>query len=303
VLTFSDDAPESAPRKLFLKVSRPDSPVGSNRQEFDFYTRVAGAMEDPPSVCCYDASCSDATGQYHLLLEDVSDTHFPGRESGLLSDVHYDLVAECLADFHAFWWQHRKLRKEFGEPSMAASVDEYVNSMAERLPRFLEPARDELSAKQQAWFERGIPSLRRLWKGRIEGKGTTLIHGDAHFGNFLFPREAAEHRVYMVDWQFWNSNLGANDLAFMMALDWPAECRRTHEERVLERYHARLKQRGVRDYDFDALRHDYRVSVIHNLFTPMWMCPDGPSPDIWKGDLKNILQAFEDLGCEELLGD
>jgi hypothetical protein len=33
-------------------------------------------MNDPPSVACYDAAFSPDTGKSHLLLADLSKTHF-----------------------------------------------------------------------------------------------------------------------------------------------------------------------------------------------------------------------------------
>ena len=55
-LKYSTDAPDSVPRTLFLKVSRPDSPFQQTQQEFQYYTSVARAMAEPLSVCCYDSA-------------------------------------------------------------------------------------------------------------------------------------------------------------------------------------------------------------------------------------------------------
>ena len=74
---YSDNAPEDAPRRLFLKCFVPDdSPTGlveeqlidSGRREVEFYNVVAGhmtAMSAVPVVRCYDARYSPATPSSH----------------------------------------------------------------------------------------------------------------------------------------------------------------------------------------------------------------------------------------------
>src|SRR5438045_9739214 len=47
-LTYSEDAPDSAPRNLVLK-------SGKRRIEVEFYRHIAPDMPDAPIVRCYDA--------------------------------------------------------------------------------------------------------------------------------------------------------------------------------------------------------------------------------------------------------
>lgn len=54
-------------------------------------------------------------------------------------------------------------------------------------------------------------------------------------------------------------------------------------------------------YGFDALWEDYRVSVVWHLAVPAAQSWHKLGPWIWWSHLERILQAFDDLRCQELL--
>jgi hypothetical protein len=56
-------------------------------------------------------------------------------------------------------------------------------------------------------------------------KQITLIQGDAHTGNILFSRDETNHAVVLINWQLWEINVGAIDLAFLMADHWSPQNR------------------------------------------------------------------------------
>ncbi len=298
---YSMDAPDCVPPTLFLKVSRPDSPFRQTKQEFDYYTAVAPAMPEPPSVRCYEAVRSPETGQYHLLLEDVSQTHHVKPASEPLSQWHCDLIADCVARLHAFWWEDPRLESEFGKAPSRASEREYVGSIEKTLLGFFDALGDELTLEQRGFFERSVSSLVRLWEPLLAGRGLTLVHGDAHLWNILFPLDPNRHGAILTDWQFWGASRRTNDLAFMIGLNWSTEMREAWERHLLRRYHRSLSQRGVRDCDWDTLLHDYRLSLIDHLFTPMWQWSVGLGRNTWYHDMRRALSAFHDWRCEELL--
>jgi hypothetical protein len=71
---------------------------------------------------------------------------------------------------------------------------------------------------------------------------------------------------------------------------------------LLEGYHARLGAGGVSGYAWDALRRDYRLSVAWGLTRVARCWAEGWPTEIWWGQLEQTLLAYDDLGCEELLG-
>jgi hypothetical protein len=73
---YSPDAPSEAPTRLLLKATRGglDASLQSvGEREVAFYRQVAPLMPGGPLPRCYDAEYS--SGRFHLLLEDLSETH------------------------------------------------------------------------------------------------------------------------------------------------------------------------------------------------------------------------------------
>jgi len=89
-------------RCLILKISRPEAKLGGGKGEVEFYAKIYDAMDDPPAPRCFDAAYSPETGQYHVLLEDLTHTHFRAGPSLLASERLCGLIIDCLARFHAF---------------------------------------------------------------------------------------------------------------------------------------------------------------------------------------------------------
>jgi hypothetical protein len=312
-VSYSDRVSELAPRRLFLKVSKPDlqpADLWMGRKEVEFYNTIASTMDDPPLVRCYDAVYAPDTGQSHVLLDDLSETHFQPEPPLPPSDLHCKRLMDCLASFHAHWWEHPRLGTDIGELANEAtsiegvlrypySVDEteemfsgFVDFLGDRLPIARRRVYEQVLS---AWPFPGLPE--RL----SERRGLTLVHGDAHVWNFLYPRHPEHDQVYIIDWHEWGISLGTNDLADMIALEWYSERRARLEEPLLRRYHDQLLAHGVEDYDWERCWNDYRLSVIRILFFPVWMHAGGRSSVTWWPMLERVILAFQDLECVNLL--
>ena len=77
-LTY-DDGAAGAPASLILKAGLPDRVGGpwiGGRHEVAFYTEVAPAMLPGYVPRCFGAHWDPGTGTWHLLFEDLSESHF-----------------------------------------------------------------------------------------------------------------------------------------------------------------------------------------------------------------------------------
>jgi hypothetical protein len=101
-VSYSADAPPSAPTHLFLK-------LGRRRIQVEFYTHIALAMGDAPLPRCYAAAFAAELGRSHLLFEDLSTTHAVAEEAIPPSLVDTERMVDALAQVHAHWWQHPRL--------------------------------------------------------------------------------------------------------------------------------------------------------------------------------------------------
>jgi Ser/Thr protein kinase RdoA (MazF antagonist) len=75
----------------------------------------------------------------------------------------------------------------------------------------------------------------------------TLIHGDAHSWNLLFPKDAEKGRAFIIDLATLRVRPATNDLAYLMAMKWQPERRAGLEMPLLRHYHEALIARGVKN--------------------------------------------------------
>jgi len=175
-----------------------------------------------------------------------------------------------------------------------------VLDISAHLPAFIDALGDGLTAEARTVFERVFGSSLQPWMRLTDPRGLTVIHGDAHTWNFLFPR-SGEGAAFLVDWQLWHVDVAARDLAFLMALHWYPSRRRELERPLVRYYYEGLLAQGREDYSFDELWLDYRRSAVRNLTIPILFWSRGMKPEGWWHRLECALAAYRDLACDELL--
>jgi len=309
-VSYSGKETSQVPRQLLLKVSKSDLKsidLLYGKKEVEFYNLIAKEMYDPPLVCCYDAVYRPDSGNSHILLRDLSKTHWQPPHPLPPSRRACELTMDALAQFHSHWWEHPQLRKELRKLSLSnlnhLGLPHSLQETEKMFAKFVDYLGDCLSTERCQLFERVLTSwpFQILAERFIGNRGITLIHNDAHAWNFLYPFEPEADRVYMIDWQEWDLNLGTHDLAEMMVLWWYPERRIRMEEALVRRYHRQLMQQGVKRYDWVRCWTDYKLSALRILLYPVWMHAEGRSPTYWWPILEKSFQAFQDLGCEMLL--
>ena len=309
-VSYSDNAPPSAPVHLFLKFSKPgfDATLSARvgKSEVEFYTTILNAMPDLSTVRCYDAVYDPETGRAHMVLEDLSETHFQTEWPLPPTQANCEAVIECLAQLHAGWWEHPRLGTEIGQLPTVEARKAGIADTHRRIRDFVDFLGDRLSRDRRQVYDKILTSLPGVWdryRGTrlSERKAVTLVHGDAQAWNFFYPCDAATDRVRIIDWQFWHIGVGTDDLAYMMALHWYPERRQLMERELLKRYHDELLKQGVAHYTWDDCRFDYRVSALTNLLVPAMLWSVKVPAAIWWSHLERAMLAFHDLGCDELL--
>jgi hypothetical protein len=320
-VVYSADAPATAPTSLFLKRSLPTAwAMRAGALEVAFY-RLARGMALPMLVPCYAAERDVEHHTSYLLLQDVSETHCASmtRDQQLTagenvpSPALLDRVIRALGQFHAFWWEHPLVNGDTGAlaswyPTRADAVA-MIGRREAAFARLLARDGGKLPREIHHLIERVLAAFLglwdRYWEPRLcERRNITLTHGDAYFANFLTPRDpASEAPTYLIDWQSPEPQIGAEDLANMLATFWTRAQRREdcREVRLLRRYLETLQTHGVLGYTWDDLRLDYRLALIDWLLVPIQDAGDGSRRDYWWPKLQCLAAAYEDWCCEELL--
>jgi len=301
-LEYSVDVPKSIPTKMLLKITRPEYRE-QGKHESDFYNIIAPTMNSSYLVHCYAATYSFVSDRSYILLDDISRTHFQPESSLPITRLYAEQIVNCLAHLHAYWWEHPMLTKDFDSSPSLESIKRFVPSIESMFPEFSDFLGDRLSPTRRALYEKVFtcwppPSL---LKRLLERTATTLTHGDAYEGNFLYPNKVAQDNIYIIDWQDWHINIGTNDLASIFAKNWYPERRVLMEKELIRSYYIALMEYGVKQYSWDQCWHDYRTSAIFNLFWPIFIWTIGAPASIWWPILEKAMLAYQDLECEELL--
>ncbi|HEU5133308.1 MAG TPA: hypothetical protein VFT26_14435, partial [Pyrinomonadaceae bacterium] len=136
-LRLSYSRSSTAPDRLFLKFSKPVHPVTTPEGGWEavFYKSVA--PHTPNVLRCYDAVFSPEQRKLHLLLEDVSATHYSEPPSQLPpARRNCELIVRALADVHATWWEAPPWEAIGWTLPDQVEVDRRIKDVGERIIRF-----------------------------------------------------------------------------------------------------------------------------------------------------------------------
>lgn len=306
-LTYTDDATGALPCRLFLKLCGRETVTQFGDSEVRCYTDIVPLTPDAPLPICYDAAFSEREGRYHLLLEDLSETH----ENNWGVPPSYERAAgtvEAIARLHAPWWDSPKLADTVGRYPTAEVIGRYIGAVTQGLEPMLAETQADLSDTERETIRRIFARHPARLVERAAQGHLTCIHGDLNNGNILSPR-APGGRTYLIDRQPFTWSLttwvGVSDLAYMMVHWWEPELRRAVEKPLLEYYQAQLQARGVSGYAWERLWYDYRLTAMQSLYVVGAWCADETERRdfrwVWWPQLQKTLTAIEDLRCLELL--
>ncbi|MGO4334912.1 aminoglycoside phosphotransferase [Labrys sp. KB_33_2] len=304
-LTYND-ATVDAPSSLILKTGLPDSDGGSPenaRREVAFYRDVASAMSARVVPRRFEASWNENTKAWHLLLEDLTDTHFIATTWPLPPSTEQCVgIVQARACLHAEWWDDSRLGSSVGRWRDADGVDRYLQILANQFASFIDNFGDLVPRDRRVLYERLLDRGPHLLARYRSHRNLTISNVDAHVWNCFLPRLGGSEDVRLIDWEVWSIDTATTDLAYMMAVHWYPDRRRRIEPLLLDRYHAALLANGVSGYGRQALDDDYRLSALWHIMTPVRQAVHQIPPRVWWNNLERILLAVDDLGCRDLLG-
>jgi hypothetical protein len=298
-----EGAAAGAPACLILKTGLPERAAAawnSGRHEVAFYTELAAAMPARLVPRCFEGVWDAASNGWHLLLEDLTDSHFITTIWPLpptLEDARQ--IVGVRARFHAHWWDDPRLGASIG--TWAPAGDGPQQQLAAEFARFADRLGDRLPPGRRTLFEQLIAAAPRLGERYHSHRNVTIVQGDAHIWNTFLPRTGASDDVRIFDWDSWRIDTATDDLAYMMAMHWYPDLRREFEGALLDHYHAGLLAHGVTGYDRRQLGDDYRLSALWQITTPMWQAANSIPPLIWWNNLGRAFLAVDDLDCRALL--
>lgn len=304
-LIFADTACE-APITLILKAGlaeRAGGPWVGGKREVAFYQDLAPSMPAGIVPYCFDAEWDSGTGTWHLLLEDLTDSHVTATHWPIPPTFgQCEAIVRTHARSQAAWWDDSRLGVTIGTWQDAQAHEKATEVAAAQFASFADEMGDRLAEERRVLYERLFEAAPRLAARYQSHRHMTVVQGDAHVWNCFLPRDGSKDGGRLFDWDAWQLNTGSDDLACMMAQQWYPDLRRRFESRLLDSFHDELIAHGVQGYDRRALHDDYRLSVLWLLTTPVWQHANKIPPVIWWNNFERVCLAVEDLDCRELLG-
>ena len=146
-----------APRHLYLKTGLPNGPgaaLDGGRREVAFYGTVAPAT--PPGLLphCFAAEIAP-DGAWHLLLEDLTDTHGIATQWPLPPTLaQMEAIVRCHARFQAVWWDHPRLGVDVGAWPSEAERGQWMANLIKQYEIFADALGERLPAHRRALYER-----------------------------------------------------------------------------------------------------------------------------------------------------
>jgi hypothetical protein len=303
-VTYSRNATPGAPSRLFLKLPRsnlkPESTAWAGEKEVRMYRALAEHQRELPIIQCYDAVYDAERGTYHVLLDDLSDTHDQPAWHLEIAERYMSQTVDCLAQFHAYWWEHPRLSAVAGALPDAATIQADIQQFQGAFAGFADVAGDQLSAEDRRIYESVLAALPALWRQRTNPRGQTLVHGDAHFWNFLYPRDPERQDTRMLDWQLSHICPGTQDLAYAIVLRYPHRTLAIEHD-LIKRYYDRLLLHGVQNYSWEECWEDYRRQAAEQVLFPLRFWMNRLPTDFWGVFLQRPLRAFRELACAGVL--
>lgn len=276
-------------------------PSYANGREMAFYRDFAPTLPERLVPRCFEAAEATETSPWHLVLEDLTNSHFIATEHPLPPTL-----PQCISIVRAWAQLHAVCRDGphlgiSAERTPKAVWKQQLQVSKERLARFVDRWGEIMPARRLRFYERLLDRAPILLTRYDAGRNLTLIHGDAHWWNCFVPRDDREEDVRLIDWENWSINTGTTDIAYMIAMLWFPERRHRTEQPLLDVYHEALITNGVSGYDRQALADDYRLSVLVQSLRPIEQATSNIPARVWWPNLERNLLAVEDLNCQELL--
>jgi hypothetical protein len=299
-LSYAGEA-SGAPPTLILKTSLPErmDRWNAGRHEVAFYNNVAAMMRVEHVPRCFEANWEGETKAWHLLLEDLTDSHLIATRWPLPPSAEQcEKIVRAKARFHAQWWDDPRLGTTVG--TWLPADDHQLQVFDAVVTRFFDRVGDVLPTHRRDLYRRLIDRGSELNKRFHSHRHMTVVQGDAHYWNCFLPKDGG-HDVRFFDWDCWRVDVGTDDLAYMIALHWYPDRRALLERSLLDLYHTTITAHGVTGYDRRLLEADYRLSVLWQIATPVWQFNGNIPPVIWWNNLERIMLAVDDLGCYDLL--
>lgn len=267
------DRDEGAPASVVGKFASSD-PVsratgidyGLYLTEVRFYQEIAATVAVRAPVC-YFAGLDETTGDFVVLLEDLGPARQGNQLAGCsVADAQHAMIQG--AALHGPRWNDPSLRDIAWITDRGATGQWIIDGMPGFVAEFHRRYDGILEPEYMAVADRYAALVATFFS--VDHSPVTLSHLDFRLDNMLFDARGGAVPLAVLDWQSVSVSSGLVDISYFLGAGLSLEDRRRHETDLLRLYMDELQRHGVRDYGWDAMWRDYRVTVFQGVSTAIF---------------------------------
>jgi hypothetical protein len=230
-------------------------------REVRFYQDIAPTVDVRAPEAIY-TDFDETSHDFVLVLEDLSPATGGDHAAGC-SIPQAEVVVDAAAALHGPAWGKADLETASWNvrPVWIPRIESAYPGL---FAQFKEAFADRNTPEELAIGEILAPNI-GAWFAH-QPRPWTVTHGDFRLDNMLFDIRNGQEPVGILDWQTLLPAPGTVDVAYFIGGCLPTDLRRDHEDTLLHRYHDGLLHHGVKDYDFDQCKLDYRYHAFMGYF-------------------------------------
>ncbi len=307
-LTYAPGSAGDVPERLVLKTMlvSPHAPSEMYETEVRFYNEVRPSLSvETPH--CYAASFDPETGQFGLLLEDLTErgARFPNATTSV-SVEEVGALLDQLASLHAEFWQSPRFAADLAwvaTPRAGGMSDIFEQHglaiISDQVRRH--PFKQELIAPLGLDIDALWVALAAAERS-LDDAPVTLLHGDSHVANtYLLPDGTGG----LLDWQLQVRGCWAHDVVYLLSTALEPPVRRAEGRGLLGRYLDALISRGVHDAPSPDEAWEWcRRAVLWGLVIG-WLItpPENYGPEITAANTERMVAAVQDFDALGAIAD
>lgn len=288
-----NNKPENLP--LFVKLGHLSSNESWTNNailmELHFYREYAASLKAILPKCILYKSIP---GSYiSIVLEDISHSHFCLSGYRELNLKIFKKIVESLAVLHSKFTGKIPNFYQDKPPLHQLLYDFPVNWSASKAS-ILHQSPASLKNKLNKYFE--LISSHLVQNHVIDffghsKTGMTVVHGDCHFGNIMYPLKGSEQNVKLIDWQLSKKGFGIFDVAGLL-IHWNVpKFRRSIETDVIKHYIREYNRRSSCQLEFRSVYAHYKISILYLAVESFFYWRSGKHS--W-ANFENVFAAIED---------
>ena len=260
------------PKSVVVKLHAPFQAMRDVGVKYEMFSRETAFYESMacevtvPIPTIYFVAWDQQTQRNATIMQDMSDWYWPDQLTGPTKQQAEKCV-DALAQLGAKHWDadfsaHPWL-PDSNSPLIRQAVEDYRLSLPvafERCASFVTP---EMRAAGER-IERNIDWI----CAALAEPPLIVAHYDCRLENFVFADKRAS-KLALIDWQLVARLRPGWDIAYFTGTSLPEETRGKWQKKLRDRYRARLKAGGVKNYSSKAADYDFRLASMAMTMIPV----------------------------------